>query len=521
MQLLPEEIISSLSAAKFGERKFLIKRYAELLQCSEQKLYRALKRKIGKQKEIVKKYVKDPGNELVHEVAKIKAYGMTGVHERELSTDLCCDILQSRGHEVEGISKATINRRLHRLGFRDKDIIVRVESAYANQTHQLDFSRSKYFQIYRYDTDRGDYLLKATNKQLTYKEHDTALRTWYVGLTDAHSRVSLAQCYAATGESMLIGIEFMNFAYTRIDEAHPLCFLPDKLKTDNGAFIKNKAVQDLLEKYEIKSELVTPMMKRGIQKQESAWKKLWREFELPLYIRMEEGSTISLKEFNELVHEYEISLLEKDHPVLNDTKGHVYLTSIQQKGQRTAGEDMKISLNRYYERVVDDTLCITIEKQKYQCSSDRINGMSPIDKKVSVWINLNGEAVAEFMEEPGKPFVMMPVDGYVLEGDFTHRFAPSYRQQLMNQMSKQKTLYLPPRKTKVKVENKFDEAVDNEQNKEFASEFEAKKYIAEQFGRNANYSSYAEIFNPLLTDTLKKKDIDEVIEGIKTGKIAI
>jgi len=138
-----------------------------------------------------------------------------------------------------------------------------------------------------------------------------------------------------------------------------------------------------------------------------------------------------------------------------------------------------------------------------------------------VWLNLNGEAVAEFMEVPGKPFMMMPVDGFVAEGDFSHRFPPSYRQQVFNEVAKQKTLYLPPKKNVVNAESKFESANTSDPEIRFENEFEAKKYIAEQFGRNASYQTYSEIFNPLLADTLKKKDIDEVIDAIKTGRVAI
>jgi hypothetical protein len=521
---MTDEILKALSAVKFGERKVMVKRLSKSMGLSEQQIYRALRSKNGEQKKVKKKLIIDPENELIKEVAKIKAYGLQGTQSRELATDLCKEILVTRGYkEVENISDATINRRLHTIGFRDKDVIVRVEAEYANQTHQMDFSRSKYFQILKYDSDKGDYLLRCTTKQLTYKENDTALRTWYVGITDTYSRLSLAQCYAATGESLLIGIEFLNFAYTRLDENHPLCYLPDTLKTDNGAFIKNQAVKDLLDKYNIKSELVKPLKKRGIQKRESAWKRLWKRFELKQYCIIGEGKTLYLQDLNQLVHEEMISQLKTDHPVRKGTRGHLYSTSIQTREQRTAGDDMRITLNKYYRRKIDDTLCITIDRQKYQCTGPKINGISVIDQQVSVWLNLNGDAVAEFIDAPGKPFMMMPVDGFINEGDFTHRTAPSYRQQLESEMQKQKTIYLPPRKKVVNAENKFDEAeeVRSEKQEVFENEFEAKKYIAEQFGRNAVYKTYSEIFDPLLTDTLNKADIDAVIEGIKSGRIAI
>jgi hypothetical protein len=530
------EMYNNWSAAPHGAKTRVIEHYMNVYNCSKATIMRELAKTYGKKKTVARPHKVDPENFLIMKIIKMKMYGYQGLSGRELATDLCIEILINEGYkEAEFLTVSTVNRRMNELGFRDKDVIVRVEARYANQQHQLDFSRSKYFQCWKFDKVKGDYLLKATSKHLAYKENDSMLRTWWAGVTDAYSRVSLAQCYVATGESVLIGIDFLNFAYTRVDDLHPMIYLPEVLKTDNGAFIKNQTVKMLLQKLNVKSELSTPLKKRGIQKRESAWKLLWRRFELPLLVNRKEGFTIHLADFNELAHEFHIKLLDWNVPGKRKsiTRGHAYRTSIAAREQRIISVDMKELLTRPYTRLVGDDLCITIKNQKYQAPR-QFQG-----KQVSAWINLNGEVVAELIEEPGRPVIMPPVDGYVSLGDFSHREAPTFRQQIENDVKQSiprisaggnpppsieggQVSYLPVRKREIEVENKFDTAVYADNVPEvFASEFAAKKYIAEQFGRNASYADYAEIFDPLLVDTLKRADIDAVISGVKNKQVAV
>jgi hypothetical protein len=572
-----QEIQSALSAAPHGSKTEIINRYCQMYNCSKFTIYRALNRSYGKKKSVQKECRIDPENELIKKIIRMKMYGYQGIQNRELATDLCIEILIEEGYkEAEKLTVSTVNRRMVELGFRERDVIVRVEAEYANQQHQLDFSRSKYFQVYRFDSSKSDYILKATTKQLTYKENDTALRTWLVGLTDAYSRASLVQCYAATGESVLIGIEFLNFAYNRSltpgpspdtrrgeglpsssplsslsgqqsphpalsqsgrgDEGHPMVYLPDVLKTDNGAFIKNESVKMLLYKLGVKSELSKPMKKRGIQKREAAWKIYWRRFELPMYIKFKEGYTIHLQDYNALAHEYMIKLLDRNVPGKAVTRGHAYRTSIAMREQRIVSVDMRELLTRPYMRVVNDDLTITIKNQKYAAPRNFMG------KRVSAWVNMNGEVVAELLEEPGKPVIMPPTDGFVSVGDFSGREAQSFRSKIEDEIAGEKRQhtpgpsregnsiqYLPVRKKEVEPDNVYDAARlhtpayghPSQEGIQFRNEFEAKVYIANQFGRNASYADYAEIFDPLLIDTLRKADIDLVIAGIKEKRVAL
>ncbi len=518
-----EAINMELSAAPKGEKKKVLERYSTALGISTDTIYRELRKNFGKKKQI--KREPKISQQLVDYIGKIKIYGMEGISEREISTELALEIAFSKGMiEAENVSISTINRRLHESGFRDREPIKRIESRYANQTHQLDFSRSKYFQLKSFDKIKNDYLLTATTKHSAYKENESSYRTWIVGITDTFSRVSIAQAYAATGESSLMGIEFCNFAYNRIEDEHPLCYLPEKMKTDNGAFIKDKSVKAMFESLEIPTEKVNPYKKRGIQKREAAWRFLWQRVELPLYIKMKEGSSIYLSEFNELIHEEMIRACEYKHPWRNETRGHVYKSSLTAHQPRIIDFDLREVAFKVFHRTVNDALIVSLPGQKYEAPQYAQN------KRIRVYKNRLGEVVGELVDEIKKPFILKATEGYVFEGDYHREFEQTYRQKLESEMkeeSKEKRAesrehastgsasinYIPPRTKKVVPKTKFTEALPDA-NYSFPDAYSARVYIGKQLGRERDYLEYADVFEPLLQKDLSKESIDEVLSYI-------
>lgn len=514
-------IKQELDASPKGARTAIVRRYAENFGVSPDTIYRQMRREFGPAKKVVRE--KKIEDRLIDEVAKLKVSGMNlGLSTREISTELCIDILQGKG--VPGADKltvTTVNRRLKEKGFRQKEPIKRVEAKYANEQHQLDFSRSKYFQLFRFDSTRGDYLLKVSGKSLSYKEDEHKLRTWLVGLTDAYSRVSLTKAYAATGESALIGIEFLNHCYGRPEDEHPLRFICDTLKTDNGSFIKDRSVKALLEKMEIESELVLPYKKHGIQKREAAWRELWQRFELPLALRMGEGKTIYLDEYNELLHEHMIELLDYDHPLKMETRGHTYRASLTANPPRIIEVDLKEIIAKPDYRTVNQSLLISIKNQKFQCPEKTIN------QRIRVYKNLYGDMIGELVDEYSKPFVLKPVDGYVHTGDFEHRANATYKQKIENEVKAEKKAekqagkikFIEPRVSKVEVENKFSDAIENTADYNFPDIYSAQVYIGGKLSREESYSDYAYAFDELLEETLNRGDIDRVLNEIKSLKL--
>lgn len=519
-----------IESAPHGAKRAIAQKYADLMNVSVDSIYRMIRDKYGPAK-VVKKE-KKVDQKIIDEIAKFKLMGKKlGLKERELSTELCLNHIESMGYKVEG-SLSTINRRLAESGFRMRKSIVRVEAEYSNQMHQLDFSRSKYFQLWRFDKKSGDFILKVA-KQLTYKENDNKLSSWLVGITDAYSRISLARMYAASGESAAIGIDFLNYIYNRPLDEHPLRYLPDILKTDNGAFIKNQDVKQMLASLEIKSELTKPYEKHGIQKQESAWRRLWQRFELDLAMKVGSGKTILLNEYNELIEIHYLNDLKADHPVKAGSRVHVYMSSLAAHPVRTIDVDLSDVAFRVITRTVGDDLLISVNTEKYKCP------LFAIGKQIRVYKNRSGELVGELIDEFRKPFVLKPTEGFVTVGNFEHRENQSYVGKMEEEIAAKKRAvenkkrkieesnneaagtdikYFPPREEKFEPETKFTKAV-NDEVVEFATEYEAKKYIVGKLIKGEDYAKYADVFDELLSKTLKREFIDRMLGAIYQSNV--
>jgi len=506
------QVKAELDAAPYGCKKKTGLQIAERYGVSYATIMREVEKEFGTTKRV--KREKKIDDSLIHEVAKIKeSLRGTGKKEREIATDLVIQHLQSQGVEgADSLTVTTVNRRLREKGYRHIQPYVRVEAGYANQQHQLDFSRSEYFQVQGYDRNIGDYILKNTHNTTHYKENEFKLRTWIAGITDSYSRLTLAKAYAASGESVHLGIDFLNFAYGREYDEHPLRYLPDRLKMDNGSFGKSKDVKEFLEKLDIKPEFATPNKKRGIQKRESSWKLLWRRFELKLVLKLGVGGTISLSEYNELLHAFQIDTLEMNHPVKSQTRGHVYMTSVAMREQRLMTEDLKKYLFKVVTRIVSGDKTISLEGDKYQAPDYILVG-----EEIRVYKNLENEVVGELINNPKgqKPFVLNPTKGYVEIDDYTHRPHNTYRENVQTEVKqeaeKSKVKYMPVREKKVKPESVFLQAEQDI----FPSKYEAQKYIGSQLINGETYETYAYIFDDMLEKELSKKQIDSVLHTIK------
>jgi transposase InsO family protein len=509
------QVKAELDAAPYGCKKKTGQKIAERYGVSYATLMREVEKEYGVSKRI--KREKKISDDLIHEVAKVKeTLKMTGKKEREIATDIVIQHLVDKGIAgAEELTVATVNRRLREKGYRQEASYVRVEAGYANQQHQLDFSRSEYFQVHGYDRNIGDYILKITRNVTHYKENEFKLRTWIAGLTDAYSRLSLAKAYVASGESVHLGIDFLNFAYNREPDEYPMRYLPERMKMDNGSFGKSKDVKEFLAKLDIKPEFATPNEKRGIQKRESAWKMMWRRFELKLVLKLGDGGTISLSEYNALLHDFMIELMEAKHPVRNQTRGHVYLTSISQKEQRLMTEDLKKYLFKVVTRIVSGDKTISLEGEKYQVPENILVG-----EEIRVYKNLENEVIGELINNPKgqKPFILNPTKGYIEIDDFEHRSHNTYRQDIQTEVKnekKNKVKYMPVREKKVKPETVFTQ----KEQEVFSSRYEAQKYIAKQLINGETYDDYAWLFDEMLQADLTKTGIDSVLQALKQQKM--
>ena len=511
-----------LEGIKRGMRGEIIQQYAMQYGVSQDTVYRVLRKEFGPTKKITGR--PKISDDLVDAIGKMKLKGQKlGLSEREISTEICIEMLQNNGvNGAENLTVSTINRRLKENGFRQRDTIVRVEAEYANQQHQLDFSRSKYFNLHK-RTEDGDFILRVS-KVLSYKQDGARLRLWMAGIVDSFSRLGVMQAYPATGESTVLGLNIMRFAYNREEDQLPFRHLPEVLKMDNGP-VDNKEVDHLLKKLEIEKELVIPYKKRGIQKQESVWKLVWRRFELPLALKLGDGGTMLLSDYNYMLHEFMISNCTVQHPVRNGSKEHNYRSSLTAHSPRIIEDDLSEILFKTWKRKVrqDLTVSLTYKGEKLKLEAPRF----AIDQWIEVYMNYAGDFVGELSDEYHKPFPMKTTEGFVNIGNFEHRQHATYKDGLELEIKEEvrskkleaKINYIQPKEEIIKPETKFTEA-EIDENYIFPSVHEAKVYIGKMLNRDENYSTVADIFDELWSeeDILVKKNIDIILLKIRNQK---
>lgn len=507
-----DAIQGEIERAGHGHRRAVVMRYAGMLGVSKDTIYRELRKAFGKKKTLNRQ--KKVPQHLIDMIAdmKIEAARLS-LTEREMSTDICIDLLRERGVQgADQLTVSTVNRRLREAGYRIDDPKVFVEPEYATQEDQLDFSRSKYFQIWKYDPVREDYLMRVSGRELHYKKGDRRLRTWICQVKNSFSRLRIARAYAATSEDGFIGLDTLYFYWCRPEDQHPLRYVPDCLKTDNGSFARRAEVKAALGALDIQFDKARPYNHDSQGKVESGFKSLWRRFEMPLAYKLGAGATIYLSEYNELLHEH---LAVKDaqlpHPVYKDTREAIYRMGILRHPPRTVDVDILQVACRVFVRSVPQTLMIQLDGDAYEAPSYTMG------KRVRVYRNMLGELMGELLEEDRKPFVLQPFRRRA-RGDFSHRPHATYRQERATEIDRLATkngkrVFMPPKPKTIVPDSPF---VDAGPSVEFAGIYQARVYIGEQLRCvGETYRDYADVFDPLLQDDLSKESIDAVLKEIK------
>jgi hypothetical protein len=357
-------------------------------------------------------------------IAKIKTEPFTyGVQGRLIATEDAIAIAEESGAVPEGtLHVATVDRRLRESGYKQARMYTRHEEEYVNQVHQMDFSRSEYFEVIERD---GEYMLRVDGRRGVWeyknKEKSNRLRLWLVGYIDAKSRAYLARYYPATGENLMMATQFLSFAWNREDEIHPMVHLPKVLKLDQGAIGKSAVFRDSLKKnLDIRVELAAPKNDRladnqSMGKVERRFRTLWQKFELRLsYILKKKGiQEISLADMNVLVHNYCCQLLSKKHPVLKQTIGQVYETGLRTRVPRTLQTDIFSLLFAEATRVVNVYSEISIDSELYRVPRQFIG------QKVKFYTNPEGELMGSSLD--GKVvFELIAIDAENATGERRH-----------------------------------------------------------------------------------------------------
>ena len=399
------QIQRQVDSAPWGQKSDIVRMYANRFGVSTDKIRRELRERYGKSRNVNRTKKVDPDNEMMRMIFDLKLMGeMMHLKRREVSTEWCIDELIRQGYEeARQLTVSTVNRRLNLMGYRDIQPNMRIESQYANQVHMIDFSRSKYFQLFERDDRKDDWMLIVSGKELHYKKGDERLRTWIVQYMDDYSRIRKVRAYPETNESAFLGLDHLNWCWNpESSDAHLFKYLPkEMLRSDNGAFRKAQETKTAMEAMNVILTKQMPGRKGGTAKVENRFRSLWQQFELPLAIRLGEGGRIWLSEYNELLHEFCIREQQKRHPIYrNQTKGERYQQSLADRyvTQRTADLDLLRLACTVEKRKVDDHLRVSVNNEYYSIPQ-YVDGVSTTGKWVYIHENQYGELTGKLIDD--------------------------------------------------------------------------------------------------------------------------
>lgn len=546
------EIKRKKDDAPWGQARKVVKMYADRFGCSEDKIYRELRKRFGKERRVEREKKVDPDNKLIRKIFDLKLMGeMMHLQRREVSTEWCIEELVRQGYEeAKDLTVSTVNRRLNDMGYREKQPNMRIESRYANQVHMIDFSRSKYFQLFEYDERKDDYMLTVSGKELHYKKDDTRLRTWIVQYMDDYSRLRKVRAYPETNESAFLGLEHLNWCWNpEQSDEHLFRYLPkEMLRSDNGAWRKSQETRNAMEAMDINLTKQMPGRKGGTAKVENRFRSLWQQFELPLAIRLDEGGRIWLSDYNDLLHEFCVKEQQATHPVYrNQTKGERYQQSLADRSvtQRTADVDLLRLACKVEKRKVDDHLRVSLNNEYYSVPQ-YVQGIPTTGKEIYVHENKYGElsgkliddlATSTFELEPweasewGKFSSFKHTPKRKREEDFEAE-APSYNKIMSTDGSDESDFadgptpdpsqegnssikYLSPETEDAEPDSVFSEKIEAT-GRVFRSELDAREYIGihlETYG--LSFSEVSGYFDEALEEMpVVQSDLDEVIARI-------
>lgn len=379
---LKSKIKAEVDSADHGERSVIVKRWAESITnpntgnpVSPATVWRAIDVTNG-----TKKCEREPEvpQEYINIIGKIKLGGYNyGPKGRMLTTEDAIEEAELLGLVPEGvITVATADRRLREAGWNKKRTYEMHEDEYVNQVHQLDFSRSEYFEVG--EGENGELIIKVDGRNQSWdyknKPKEERFRLWIATVVDSYSRTMIARFIPATGENLQMAADALGFFWQRKDSNHPMLHLPEVLKTDQGSigkFLKyhnhfSKATGIRIELSGSKSNRLAEHQSQG--KVERRFRTLWQRFELKMVSRLKKMGIeeIQLEDLNVLVHEYCVELLEKKHPLRSQAIGELYLSGLRMNEQRKLNTDINDLLFTENTRKVSSTKVVSIDKILYR-----------------------------------------------------------------------------------------------------------------------------------------------------------
>lgn len=528
-------IIMEWQGLQHGHKEGFIKHIQNAYGVSRDKFYRKKREILGKTKTVERDTRID--RRLVRLIAETKIQGYSlAEDERELSTARCIERLKRKGYPgAEQLTVPSVNRILRQeFGFREPTPRRRWEADYALQEVQADGSHSKYFKPYRYDHQRGDWLLKRSKRALSYKQNPNRLKVILFQFQDKYSRLRLVQGWPGTNESAAIIKSQMGFWLSREEDEHMMRHVAFGLAHDNGTGFKTEEWRNLVKALGVEHERWSmPYEKTGIGAVENRWKPVWKwELEWAL-----DYDQIWLSEYNMLLHERAIQEQYEEHPVREGRKVDLYQQSILQTPPMQFDGDLFQLASKTWIRKVSNELTVSVDNNKFKVPQ-YVADTHTQGKEVRVHRNLRGEWMGELVGVYHKAeFELKPheIQSY---GEYkSHK--RTYRQQVESDLAKGESYYdrfvvdggelvdpdtgevlqpdsnqvkrLQPQAEKVEPDTIFTREPAPE---EFATEFEAKAWIGRQLEPyGLSYSDVASKFDPLIADHHRQKEpIEEAVK---------
>jgi len=314
---LVEQIRHELRNAPHGHKSVIAKRWAAVLDCSVQQVYRLAAD--GKKSARSSKAKKPDYHEWAKVVMMVKKRPPEGAGE--ISTDQAIEIAAAKGLiplEALSVPIGTFDRIIRSFGVtKRKRRFTRYQAEKPNQAHHVDASSSKFFFVHR--RVGNDYVIRLHRPGANgYKNKPIPcdrLRPWIYGLVDDHSGRQIARYTIAAGESMADTLLFLQHAWSAVG-------LPEQLIADQGVLKKGLPSQDLIKRLDVALPEMMPYEKEAHGKIERPWRTAWQRFEKPFFAvddwqkyeiteaELNRRFAVYLEEYNELPHRFEHGLIE-------------------------------------------------------------------------------------------------------------------------------------------------------------------------------------------------------------------
>ncbi|MCB2198929.1 DDE-type integrase/transposase/recombinase [bacterium] len=350
-----EFVYQELQAARHGEKTAKLNELAQLYQVSKDTIYRASR--IVKRKKLPEvKTRSDAGLP-----RKIKTEWVRTVFElqQDSRNELKRGVMMAaedaiRMAEVNGLiptgcmSVSSYNRRARSQGYRIPEPRFRIEASHVNQRHLMDASGTSVFTAVE-DLGDGDWLLQVRDFDLNAntRKWKGERAIWMAGIVDDRSRCAFVRYFATVGEDTLMMLRFLQQAWAYHPET-PFGGLPEILQTDNGAFARNRIIQEFFDLPEIsvKHTRTMPHHKEAQGKVERLWRTIKTKFERP-FIAMHRESMrhgkpfeITLSGLNEYLENWLEEYNAKKHPTDITNRADIWRDHAARNELRLPPEDL-------------------------------------------------------------------------------------------------------------------------------------------------------------------------------------